>query len=474
MTPQQWYYRKGTARFGPVSSSDIKKMAAEGKLVPTDLLRGVGMTEWIAASKVKGLFPKTEPAATPKPNKNDELGLAPLDAATTPEPVKPVVVSTSKPVAVPKSASQLPAKGLAKPVKPATPSVASTAATPKIAKPKTPVIATPSTGTPALAVSNTVDPFAPFGLEQTPAPDPFAIPATGFGNFDALVALEKQGQTIYREPSVVAEPDPFAASKTKKQAAASSLSDFGPAGYIGLMIAPFLFVLLIGFPIGVITAWVPFRIIAIAIAVGTAKMVGLIAGSCMLKVKIKNEVLALGYGGLVGFFTTYVFIAASFWTYINVSAYLWKIPQQQIQSAPREMDENGRSLVLRPDEQPQFPALDQPPITQEEEEEEEEENMEEDFGKDEEQIAVEAEWSQETSDAKRLQDRMELIERLFGKGITLVESILPFTLFKFLRIEIEFNAFRYLFYWLLMGGILVAMTAYSTWLANLGYDPTRD
>ncbi|MDR0704120.1 MAG: DUF4339 domain-containing protein [Planctomycetaceae bacterium] len=66
MASQQWYYRKGTARFGPVASADIKKMAAEGKLEPTDLLRGVGMTEWVSASKITGLFPKTESATSTK------------------------------------------------------------------------------------------------------------------------------------------------------------------------------------------------------------------------------------------------------------------------------------------------------------------------------------------------------------------------------------------------------------------------
>jgi hypothetical protein len=376
--------------------------------------------------------------------------------------------------------------------------------TPKT-KPQTPTIpAAPQVS----AASNASNPFAQFGLEQTTPNDPFAIPNDPFaagipalGNLDNLVALEKQGQAIYREPTVTAEPDPFATVQTKSKTTNSSVSDFGPGGYLTFMVMPFLFVLLICFPIGVITAWVPLRIIAIAIAVGTSKMVGLVAGSCMLKVKIKNEVLALGYGGLVGLFVTYVFVAASFWTYINVSAYLWKIPQQKIQSAElREMDEDGRSLVLRPDEQPQFPDMEQQEEQQENivndnekiengEESENNESVNADVGTDENNSVAKTnqedeeyedeevtEWTQNKNSAemKRLQDRMDLMERLFGKGISLIEAIFPWILLKFVWIEIEFNPVRYLFYWFLMGGILIAITAHSTWMANLGSDPTRN
>ncbi|MDR2438713.1 MAG: GYF domain-containing protein [Planctomycetaceae bacterium] len=518
MAPQQWYYRKGTARFGPVSSTDIKKMAAEGKLEPTDLLRGVGMTEWVAASRVKGLFPKTESVLPSKPESNDELGLAPL------EPIKQEVAPTIRPVSntsTAKTVSPIPAqktaqKPQAKPVvgtpsvKPVSPipaqkTVQKPSAKPvsRPVKPQVPVIPT----APQPFATSNVDasnPFAQFGLDQTVpnAPlsnDPFSIGTPGFGNFDNLVALEKQGQAIYREPAVTVESDPFAAEKTKAKTTSSAISDFGPGGYILFLALPFLFVLLICFPIGVITAWVPLRIIAIAIAVGTSKMVGLIAGSCMLKVKIKNEVLALGYGGLVGLFVTYIFIGASFWTYINVSAYLWKIPQQQSQSfTPPEMDENGRSLVLRPDEPTPFSDEYQQPIPQDtdnldnkEPENGEENNSEsanidtekndsaskiEEQEEEEEYENEEAEWepNENAAEMKRIQDRIDLMERLFGKGISLLESIFPWVLLKFVWIEVEFNPVGYLFYWLLMCGILVAITAHSTWLANLGSDPTSN
>ncbi|MDR2757629.1 MAG: DUF4339 domain-containing protein [Planctomycetaceae bacterium] len=504
MAPQQWYYRKGTARFGPVSSADIKKMATEGKLEPTDLLRGVGMTEWVVASRVKGLFPKTASELPAQPESNNELGLAPL------EPVKQEVAPAVKPVANVPTAKPVPPKPAVKPVaniptaKPVPPKPA--------VKPQTPII--PAASQPFVAPNiDTSNPFAQFGLDQTipnaPLPnDPFAIGNAGFGNFDNLVALEKQGQAIYREPAVTVEPDPFAAEQTKSKTATSAISDFGLGGYILFLGLPFLFVLLICFPIGVITAWVPLRIIAIAIAVGTSKMVGLISGSCMLKVKIKNEVLALGYGGLVGLFVTYIFIGASFWTYINVSAYLWKIPQQNQSFTPPEMDEDGRSLVLRPDEPTPFSdteqQLSQQPIPQEttnidnKETENGEENNNESANidtentekndsaskikqeEDEESENEEApEWAQNennenNAEMKRLQDRMDLMERLFGKGISLLESIFPWILLRFVWIEIEFNPIGYLFYWFLMCGILVAVTAHSTWMSNLGSDPTSN
>ncbi|MDR0704121.1 MAG: hypothetical protein LBF88_03955 [Planctomycetaceae bacterium] len=164
------------------------------------------------------------------------------------------------------------------------------------------------------------------------------------------------------------------------------------------------------------------------------------------------------------------------------------------------MDEDGRSLVLRPNEQSQSPDMEQ----QEEQQEtaavsnEETENIEEsknnesvnaeidmeennsvaktDQENEEYENEEQTEWTQndDSTDMKRLQDRMELMERLFGKGISLFEAIIPWTLLKFVWIEIEFNPVRYLFYWFLMGGILVAITAHSTWLANLGYNPTKD
>jgi tetratricopeptide (TPR) repeat protein len=55
----QWYYSQDGQRRGPLSDSHLKKLAASGRLRPADLLWKEGMSRWVAASKVKGLFAGT-------------------------------------------------------------------------------------------------------------------------------------------------------------------------------------------------------------------------------------------------------------------------------------------------------------------------------------------------------------------------------------------------------------------------------
>ena len=57
----EWYYSQGKARLGPVSSLELRELAALGQLQPTDLVWKDGFAEWVAASKVKDLT-----FATPK------------------------------------------------------------------------------------------------------------------------------------------------------------------------------------------------------------------------------------------------------------------------------------------------------------------------------------------------------------------------------------------------------------------------
>jgi len=54
----QWHYSKGGERHGPVSSDQLRQLAASGQLGPTDLVWRDGMAEWQKASSVKGLFPR--------------------------------------------------------------------------------------------------------------------------------------------------------------------------------------------------------------------------------------------------------------------------------------------------------------------------------------------------------------------------------------------------------------------------------
>jgi TM2 domain-containing membrane protein YozV len=51
-----WHFTRNRNLQGPVSFERLQKLAAEGWLLPTDLVWHAGMTEWTAAGQVQGLF----------------------------------------------------------------------------------------------------------------------------------------------------------------------------------------------------------------------------------------------------------------------------------------------------------------------------------------------------------------------------------------------------------------------------------
>jgi hypothetical protein len=58
MAITEWHYTiDGQPAAAPVSSAQLKQLAASGKLKPTDLVWQDGMLEWAQAGSVKGLFP---------------------------------------------------------------------------------------------------------------------------------------------------------------------------------------------------------------------------------------------------------------------------------------------------------------------------------------------------------------------------------------------------------------------------------
>lgn len=63
----QWYYLKGTAQHGPVASDQLKRLAEGGQLAPTDYVWKSGLSKWVLAGKVQGLFRQSEviPVAAP-------------------------------------------------------------------------------------------------------------------------------------------------------------------------------------------------------------------------------------------------------------------------------------------------------------------------------------------------------------------------------------------------------------------------
>jgi len=56
----KWHYQKDGQQHGPVLSQQLKELAASGHLLPTDLIWKEGMSDWVPASKLKGLFGSTE------------------------------------------------------------------------------------------------------------------------------------------------------------------------------------------------------------------------------------------------------------------------------------------------------------------------------------------------------------------------------------------------------------------------------
>jgi hypothetical protein len=460
-------------------------MVSEGKLEPTDLLRGVGMTEWVVASRVKGLFPKAETVLPPKkevkPQVEDELGLAPLEPeqrgvipaakpSTPASAAKPAVSKPATPASAVKSAVSKPT------VKPAVKPVAASPATPagKIPQPQTPVF--PTVPQPP----NISDPFASFGAAQAPANDPFAFGVAGLGNLDALVALEKQGQAIYREPEVTAEPDPFAKKGAQEKAAVSDwVSDLGPAGPILVLLMPFGAMLILGFFCGAIyglrmyimglfTYFMAMGFI-FSMTSGVTKLAGLFAGNCLLRLKIKNEILALGYGALLGIFSLYVFMAGHIWMTINANPFRGMNNDVKI----RAVDEDGRNLALEPDQPMPFGNQDIVPPgaeeaaaeTTEEEDAEEMEEVEltaEDKKEKAAILAEEPEPDDWENDARKLADLLDKFEN----GISIVGSFSPFYVY------LSFLPFGIML-WPVNAIILILGTAHATWTSNLGYDPTK-
>lgn len=52
----QWYYTRNGQEFGPVTSDELRELAAANELEPSDLLWQEGMADWSPAHRVKNLF----------------------------------------------------------------------------------------------------------------------------------------------------------------------------------------------------------------------------------------------------------------------------------------------------------------------------------------------------------------------------------------------------------------------------------
>jgi hypothetical protein len=75
----QWYVGRNGQKAGPYSTEQLKRMAAAGQLVPTDLLWKQGLETWVPLEKVKGLIPAAAGGTLP-PLDLESQGAAPAGA----------------------------------------------------------------------------------------------------------------------------------------------------------------------------------------------------------------------------------------------------------------------------------------------------------------------------------------------------------------------------------------------------------
>ena len=82
----EWYYGHDGKEIGPVSSAELKELAAAGRLHPTDFVWKEGMAQWMEASRISGLF---DGGSSPRADQSGPLAAAPAQkqpSATSPAP----------------------------------------------------------------------------------------------------------------------------------------------------------------------------------------------------------------------------------------------------------------------------------------------------------------------------------------------------------------------------------------------------
>jgi len=77
----QWHYFQDGKQFGPVTSGDLKTLAASGILTPSDAVQRSGMAHPIPASAIRGLFPDVPPVIVLHPEPPQEKSSKPGDLA---------------------------------------------------------------------------------------------------------------------------------------------------------------------------------------------------------------------------------------------------------------------------------------------------------------------------------------------------------------------------------------------------------
>ena len=118
-----YYVRTGTKKYGPLSGSMLKKLAAEGKISRDDTLSADGVTKWVKAGGVKGLFPPAELIVGPEPAHAVIQRVPPPPPLNVPtaQPAQPIYYAHEQPSGMPVASksyrpqlSSMPHKGTAR------------------------------------------------------------------------------------------------------------------------------------------------------------------------------------------------------------------------------------------------------------------------------------------------------------------------------------------------------------------------
>jgi hypothetical protein len=72
----QWYFLRDKTRLGPFSSAQLKDLAAQGKLRPSDTVWKEGIDRGVAAERVKNLFPAPPAEAVVPPSPSASASVA--------------------------------------------------------------------------------------------------------------------------------------------------------------------------------------------------------------------------------------------------------------------------------------------------------------------------------------------------------------------------------------------------------------
>jgi hypothetical protein len=96
--PADWYYLSGGKQCGPVAQTELRRLAAAGQLLSTDLVWTQGMPAWVPARTVKGLVAEV-PAPPPPPPAPPAPPAPPLEAVPVLEYAEPPAdVQAAEPV----------------------------------------------------------------------------------------------------------------------------------------------------------------------------------------------------------------------------------------------------------------------------------------------------------------------------------------------------------------------------------------